>query len=421
MRTFFLIMLLMISSALQSQERNQFSLGQITDSALKAFPPGRGRQLIETSYELKNSILRSSLMPSAILNAQASYQSDVTKLDIPMPGFQAPELAKDWYKVNVDLSQVVYDGGLVQAKMNNESADFLLQINKIEQAEEQLKTQVSDLFFGILMINNKIRILKVAISNLESMIAETTYKVERGILLKSELASLKSSLLRYRQQLTEAHASRDASLAMLSSLCHMTIDQSDSLVLPPYYPTKEYVIKRKDAAEYGLLHSRAEGLKMTEISKRRPTLGLFGQAGYGRPGYNMLDDSFDHYFMVGVRLQYKIWDWNTKKHSLQLIGLQQQQTKLAQENYNLQHQGKWKAMQEELRQYDELISLDLEIIQLQQSVVTTSQAQFNNGDITGSAFVVEFNKHHQAILELENHKIMQSKKAYEIMLFTGIQ
>jgi outer membrane protein TolC len=421
MRNFILIMLLMASSALQSQERNIFSLVQLTDSALAAFPPGRGKHFIEESNTLRSSILRANLMPSALLNAQASYQSDVTNLDIPMPGFQNPDLAKDWYKVNIDLSQTLYDGGITKAKILNETADFLLQMNQIEQAEEQLKMQVNDLFFAILMTNNKVRILKLAINNLEALVAETASRVESGIILKSELASVQTELLRYRQQLAEAIASLRVSLTMLSSLCQITINESDSLVLLTPQLKKEYTINRKDAAEYGLLIARAEGQKKLEISKRKPAFGLFGQAGYGRPGYNMLDDSFDHYFMVGVRLQYKIWDWNTKNRNLQLIGLQQKQTELAQEHYNLLHLGKWKALHEELNQYDELITLDLEIIQLQESVLAASRTRFNNGTITGSSFVTELNKHNQAIIELENHKIMHSKKSYEIMLLTGNQ
>lgn len=421
MKTLILTTFLVISLAIQAQEPKILTLNQLTDSALAAFPPGRGRQILEQSFELKKNIVRAGLYPNANLNAQLSYQSDVTKIDIPMPGFKAPELAKDWYKVNIDLNQTVYDGGLTKARLETEIAEYQLQINKIEQAEEQLKKQVNDLFFGILMTNNRIRVLKLAIASAEALVSETDSHVRNGMVLKSELAAIQSGMLQYRQQLTEATSARNATLKLLSSICNLDINASDSLTLTLPESDQQYSLNRKEASEFRLIIDRADGLMLIEKSKRMPTLGIFGQAGYGRPGYNMLNDSFDEYFLIGIRLNYKIWDWHSKKRNVQIIGLQQKQTELAEENYRMLHLGKWKALTEELQQYDALIAFDDEIIRLQQTVVDASRAKLYNGTITGAALVTELNKLHQSIIGRENHKTLQSKTIHEITLLTGNQ
>ena len=37
------------------------------------------------------------------------------------------------------------------------------------------------------------------------------------------------------------------------------------------------------------------------VGKRRmPVLYAFGQTGYGKPGYNMLSDEWDFYYLVGA-------------------------------------------------------------------------------------------------------------------------
>ena len=421
MKTLMLTIFLVFSLARQAQEPKILTLNQLTDSALAAFPPGRGRQILEQSFELKKNIVRAGLYPNANLNAQLSYQSDVTKIEIPMPGFKAPELAKDWYRVNIDLYQTMYDGGMTKARLETENAEYQLQINKIEQAEEQLKKKVNDLFYGVLMANNRIRVLNFAIATTQAMISETDTRAKKGMVLKSELAAVESGLLQYKQQLVEASAARNASLELLSSLCNVTISASDSLSVNTPENNRPYTLNRKDADEFGLLTGRANSLMLMEKSKRRPALGLFGQAGYGRPGYNMLDDSFDEYFLIGIRLNYNIWDWNTHKRNIQVIRLQQKQTELAEENFRMLHMGRWKAMIREAEQFDSLLALDDEIIRLQQTVVDASRAQLNNGTITGAAFVTELNKLHQSIIMRENHKILRSKTYHEINLLTGNQ
>ena len=37
-----------------------------------------------------------------------------------------------------------------------------------------------------------------------------------------------------------------------------------------------------------------------------PRIGAFVQGGYGRPGLNMLEDSFEPYYVAGVRLSWNL-------------------------------------------------------------------------------------------------------------------
>ena len=69
-------------------------------------------------------------------------------------------------------------------------------------------------------------------------------------------------------------------------------------------------------------------------TKRMPVFKLFGQAGYGRPGYDLLNDKFDTYYMVGVRLHWNIFDWNHVKQEKQILNIQSDIINTEQETSN---------------------------------------------------------------------------------------
>ncbi len=403
----------------QSNQIRQITLDQLIDSALTAFQLTAQRQIVDETYQLKLHNLRTNFLPVAVINAQASYQSEVTVLKIPLPGVNVPEMAKDWYKINLDLSQTMYDGGYNKAMRSVEEHDRLLSANEVKQAEDGLKKQVTDLYFNVLLIDQQSSVLRLMLESMEGVLGEMASRVNAGMLLKSERDAVLSESLRYRQQLVELESSRRAMIAMLSELCRFPLNASDNLQLPAVSFSKEYVNERPELHHFNLSGNRMEGLKALEKVKKRPVVAAFGQAGYGRPGYNMLDDSFNDYYMAGIRLSYKPWDWNNSRRNLRLIGLKQESIELARENFNSQHQASWLAQMEELEKYDTLIQLDEQIVKLQQSVVENILSQLNHGAITGSVYLTELNKQTRALIDVEIHQIKQLRTKVDIMYLTG--
>ena len=68
------------------------------------------------SYSLDNAA--KAWLPQVNVSAQASYQSDVTKLPFDqekisalIPGFEIPVLDKDQYRAVAEVNQMIWDGG----------------------------------------------------------------------------------------------------------------------------------------------------------------------------------------------------------------------------------------------------------------------------------------------------------------------
>ncbi|HEX2847143.1 MAG TPA: TolC family protein, partial [Chitinophagaceae bacterium] len=99
-----------------AQDAGKLDLQQAYTEAQQNYPAIRQKGLIKQTAELSIDNLSKAYLPQLQLNGQASYQSDVTKVDIPLPGITVPALSKDQYKITADLSQTIYDGGTVKAQ-----------------------------------------------------------------------------------------------------------------------------------------------------------------------------------------------------------------------------------------------------------------------------------------------------------------
>ena len=137
-------------------------------------------------------------------------------------------------------------------------------------------------------------------------------------------------------------------------------------------------------------------------TKNTPKLGAFFQGGYGKPGFNMLRNEFDVFYIGGVRLNIPITGFYTKKNDLALLNLQQQEVDVQRENFLFNQQFQTLQNNNELEKIQQLIDKDSELIALRESILTSSKAQLDNGVITTSDYLRELNELDRA----RNQKIL---------------
>ena len=108
-----------------------FAMGQTLEECQKAaesnYPLIRQYGLIEKTTELTVANIRKGWLPQVSATAQATLQSDVTAFPDEMMslyqqmGISMEGLKKDQYKVAIDVSQTVYDGGYHAYKQPDKS------------------------------------------------------------------------------------------------------------------------------------------------------------------------------------------------------------------------------------------------------------------------------------------------------------
>ena len=127
-------------------------------------------------------------LPQISFKGQVSYQSEVTQMEINNPMFQVPVLNKDQYKVSMDLRQLLFDGGNTSSLKITESKQVDVDEQKVEVDLFTLKQKINDLYFAVLLLQEKKKVNELLISDLKSRIAETESRIKNETMTVNNLS-----------------------------------------------------------------------------------------------------------------------------------------------------------------------------------------------------------------------------------------
>lgn len=407
------------SMQLIAQSTPQVTLDDCYAAAINNYPNYRQMDMDVQINQLNKQNIQTTYLPSLNLNGQASYQSDVTKVPISVPGMDIPTISKDWYAVNLDIEQMIYDGGLTANRKKVEDADLGINHQKLQVEFFQLKNRVNQLYFNTILLRKSLEILEVLKKNLESTIADAQVAFDNGAILSSDVDALKVEYHLALQQIIEKQEDIKALLGSLQVLTGLNLSNAEQLIIPePEIVDYHFVNNRPEYMLLGKQQTKIEALTELTQTKRMPLLMAFGQAGLGRPGYDMLNDDFDTYYKIGARLHWNIWDWNKVKREKLVLHVQNEIITTQKQSFDQQLKAELESKISAIRKAEQLITSDQTIVELQGNVVSTANVQLRNGNITTTNYIIELNKQVKAQLNLEVHKLqlIYSKYQYNITL-----
>ena len=392
------------------------------DSAVSKYPLSQQFELLTMSNELKRKNIGKNFLPKLMLNGQAHYQSDVTKIpvsDIPIP-IEFPVLDNDWYKISLDVSQTIYDGGTTSQLKNVEDVNLKIDKKNVEVQLYALKERVSRLYLNVMLLREGKKTLLLLKENLKSKLSEVESGVSNGVILASNADILKAEIIDVEQKITETEI---GTLALYKSLNELTgFDLNEKTVFMAPAPEININMYKNNRLEYSLMtlqQTKIEALKESASTKRLPRLSAFGQAGYGRPGYDMLNDQFDDFYMIGLRLNWNIYDWNHTKNEKKILDIQKDIVTTNKEAFDKNLRVELQSKIAEVRKYEEMIKRDNEIIELRKKIVKAYSSQLDNGVITSTEYLTQVNEEAKAALNLTTHKIQLIKAKLDYLATLG--
>src|SRR6476469_3369162 len=111
-----LTMLIVAPGLINAQGRESISLSEAIQLAQSHYPLLGQKELVQLTEKLNLRNINTAFLPQPTINGQATYQSDVTGLSIPLQGFSIPSPGKDQYRIVAGVEQLVYDGGLLKTQ-----------------------------------------------------------------------------------------------------------------------------------------------------------------------------------------------------------------------------------------------------------------------------------------------------------------
>ena len=215
----------------------QLTIEECYAKARDNYPTAKQYGLIDKAEAYNISNAAKGYLPQIVLAAQATYQSDVTKLPFdesllaPM-GISIPTLSKDQYKVTLDMSQTIWDGGGIRARQKATRAGAEAERRQTDVSLYRLRARVNQLFFGILLIEAQIEQNGLLQGVLQRNCKRTEAYIGGGVASDADLDALRVELLKARQDEAQLKHSRRAYAAMLGQLTGIDIADSTRLARP---------------------------------------------------------------------------------------------------------------------------------------------------------------------------------------------
>lgn len=401
-----------------AQEITHLSLEQANQLARQNYPMIKQKDLVKQTANLNIENLNKGFLPQFSISGQASYQSDVTQINIPLPGFKIEPPGKDQYKILADVSQLVYDGGVIKQQNELQQLNSEVEQQKVEVELYKLKERVNQLYLGILYLDAQKKQVELIKQDIEIGIKKVEAQVQNGIAFKSNLNVLKAELLKTQQRMIELDASGKGMIETLELFMNMPL-KSDVVLEKPVMQSNvsEMEINRPEIKLYAdqnkLLNHQSKIIK----ARNQPKANLFLQGGYGRPSLNLLKNEFDFFYIGGVRFNWPLGGLYTRKKENQLVEINKKSVDIEKETFLLNTNTQLKQQQSEIDKMNLLIAGDEEIITLRASVKDAAKAQLENGVITANDYLREVNAEDQSRQALITHQIqlLQAQINYQII------
>ena len=399
------------------------TLEECQQAAEKNYPLIQQYGLIEKTTELTVSNIQKGWLPQVSVQAQATYQNKVVAWPDEMRpmmsgmGINMEGLKKDQYRVGIDVQQTIYDGGVMGSQKR-----IAREQGKVQEAQNEVniynvRKRVNEMYFGLLLIDEKIKLN----TDLQTLLAgnerELESMTERGTAAESDLQSVKAERLNAVQKGIELESQKQMLLRMLSTFCGLEVKE----VSKPQATAEDGGLMAENRrpelraldAQIGVLNAQEKALNAALM----PKIGAFAQGYYGYPGLNMFEDMMRHQWswngIVGARLTWNIGALYTRKNDKAKLQLQRDLTENNRDVFLFNSNLDQIRQRENIERYRKLMAQDGEIISLRQAVRKAAESKLTHGIIDVNDLVREINQEHAACVQQSVHEIEMLKEIYD--------
>ena len=398
------------------------TLEECQRAAEQNYPLIRQYDLIEKTTELTVANIGKGWLPQVSASAQATYQSDVVafpdqfKQLYQQMGLDMKGLKKDQYRVGIDVSQTIYDGGVISSQKAIAREQGKVQTAQTEVNLYNVRKRVNEMYFALLLLDDQIKLnndLQELLLGNEKKLASM---VKNGTAAESDLQSVKAERLNVIQQKTNLESQKRMLQTMLSTFCGIEVTAVEkpivNVAVAQQQTGQRPELKALDA-QIGLLNAQEKALN----SALMPKLGVFAQGYYGYPGLNMFEDMMSRDWslngIIGARLTWNIGALYTRKNDKAKLQLQRDLTESNREVFLFNNRLEQIQQNEEIMRYKKLMADDDEIISLRSAVRKAAESKLSHGIIDVNDLVREINAENAARVSQSMHEIEMLKQIYD--------
>ena len=400
----------------------QMTLETCQELARVHYPEVKQYDLIRLTEQYDLSNAARAWLPQLSLSAQATWQNEVPEFPEALSGMLSragvtiPGLKKDQYKVGLELKQTIWDGGKSNADKRLARTEAAEQRAMTDVDLYTLKKRVNELYFGILLLEEKLSQTYRTIALLESNLDKMRSLVTNGTALASDADAVEAELLTARQQATQIEASRTSYRKMLELFIGEPLQEN--LLRPEFEEMATTELTRPELALFDAKKNRLAAQEALIKSSTRPKFGFFAQGYYGYPSMDyfasMMSNEWRWNLLTGIRMSWNFGAYYTKKNSLNKLRTAQQSIDLQRDVFRFETDLQISQETGDIARLRKTIADDARIVSLRQSVREAAESKLRNGIIDTNDLLQKITDEAAARSAQSVHEIELLKALYEL-------
>ena len=359
-------------------------------------------------------------LPQLSASAQATYQNRVAEWPsgvrslMSQNGVNIEGLGKDQYKIGVDLTQKIYDGGqsrhqksVVRLEGEYETAELDISVYAVRQ-------RVIELFFSSLLLEERWQLAKNLLSYMKSNEEKLSSMLNNGTASLSDYNNMKAERISVETQIIDLECQHSTAIQLLQVLCGMEIHTLQK-------PSWGMMTGANNHPELKAVESQLRLIDAKEKlldSALLPKVGLFATGYYGYPGYNMFDDMMSNDWslngIVGLKVTWNIGALYTRRSDKAKLKLMRNTAESRLDTFLFSNNMEQRQHSANIDRYARVMERDDEVISLRSSVRKAAESRLDHGIIDVSELVRNIKEENDAKVQKAIHETEIMKEEAEL-------
>ena len=419
MKQFFLTLFAVVCTAASSGQ----SLEECRHLAREHYPEIRQYDLIAQTEQYNLSNAARAWIPQVTLSGQATYQSatptypEAFNTILQANGIEMAGISRDQYKIAVDVSQHIWDGGKSKADKAIAEAEAEEQRSRVDVSLYDLQSRVDNLYFGILLLDERKAQTEALIEVLASNLARLQTYYKNGVAMQADVDAVEAELLTARQTLVQVESSRASYRRMLEIFIGQPL-AAENLERPAMQQLQSRTSARPELALFEAQKSKLEAQRKAINASLMPRFSAFAQGYYGYPGLDMfksmVSDKWTPNAIVGVRMSWNIGAFYTKRNNLEKLNAAEKQIAIQRDVFLFNTQMQTTQDDGEIARLRQAITDDSRIVELRRRVRMAAESQLKNGVIDATDLLRKISDETAAALARSTHEIELLQATYRL-------
>ena len=419
MKQFFLTLFAVVCAVASSGQ----SLDECRHLAREHYPEIRQYDLIAQTEQYNLSNAARAWIPQVTLSGQATYQSatptypEAFNTILQANGIEMAGISRDQYKIAVDVSQHIWDGGKSKADKAIAEAETEEQRSRVDVSLYDLQSRVDNLYFGILLLDERKAQTEALIEVLASNLARLQTYYRNGVAMQADVDAVEAELLTARQSLGQVESSRASYRRMLEIFIGQPL-AAENLERPAMRELQSRTSARPELALFEAQESKLEAQRKAINASLMPRFSAFAQGYYGYPGLDMfksmVSSAWTPNAIVGVRMSWNIGAFYTKRNNLEKLNAAEKQIAVQRDVFLFNTQMQTTQDDGEIARLRQAITDDSRIVELRRRVRMAAESQLKNGVIDSTDLLRKITDETSASLARSTHEIELLQATYRL-------